>query len=677
LVELDPGALSGKKKTKHLRDLIKDESQLRTTQVIQESLNPVWNEEFELTVGNFNTQYLQIDIWDSDEEAETVGNALKSHVKGFAGIGRYFRQVAETTFRGAQDDFMGRVYIPLRELPPQGIDSAFHIQSKRQHTKKGELHVKVQLVAEQKTRRQSLSPQDAFTEHTKLQNLFIDHESREFIKHGGAYWHGQLSSPALQMLDQHAIQNNMTELDHVICEWIVVVEHNEKQGVDYKYILQVIERLREQWGEVQQKVGNPEKELGQGKVQLLLNAMRGFREWSYSMLAKLRVIYPANNKKALTKLENLLKCLKKFYEFELIKQKLPGQNFNLFVAGAIKQSTSSWLAERQALLEPQVTTDDALTMAVVELVSDIVVDLYQAVDVYNVLMEPMGVDYIGLVFKQIDILLSPVVETKMKDANQKFLDLEIESEEFRLLSVASFQLYLSITELNRFKSHLPEQTVASSKLFQNLHAWFEPMVTRWIDLADLKTIARIDKAVELDEVKGVSDSAKYSTSAVDTSLCLLHVCDIWKKLAWPLSPAAFEFVVRLAKVTCKGASHYTERMHIILERTGYYDAEGQFDVTVQLCITLNNINYVRKTLDTLPDCLKWDQLVSDLDLSGDSEAAESSRAKLWGQVTSANNGIVKKRSQIISRIGEKMGADILGYVLPLVTSPESTPAHDV
>jgi BAI1-associated protein 3 len=118
-------------------------------------------------------------------------------------------------------------------------------------------------------------------------------------------------------------------------------------------------------------------------------------------------------------------------------------------------------------------------------------------------------------------------------------------------------------------------------------------------------------------------------------------------------------------------------MHIILERTGYYDAEGQFDVTVQLCITLNNINYVRKTLDTLPDCLKWDQLVSDLDLSGDSEAAESSRAKLWGQVTSANNGIVKKRSQIISRIGEKMGADILGYVLPLVTSPESTPAHDV
>ena len=53
-------------------------------------------------------------------------------------------------------------------------------------------------------------------------------------------------------------------------EWIVVVEHHEKQGVDYKYILQVIERLHEVWGDTKQKAGNPEKELGQGKVSFSL-----------------------------------------------------------------------------------------------------------------------------------------------------------------------------------------------------------------------------------------------------------------------------------------------------------------------------------------------------------------------------------------------------------------------
>ena len=45
--------------------------------------------------------------------------------------------------------------------------------------------------------------------------------------------------------------------------------------------------------------------------------------------------------------------------------------------------------------------------------------------------------------------------------------------------------------------------------------------------------------------------------------------------------------------------------------------------------------------------------MSELNLDSDSEA-ESSRAKLWGRVTSADEGIVKKRKQIISRIGEKV-----------------------
>ena len=56
--------------------------------------------------------------------------------------------------------------------------------------------------------------------------------------------------------------------------------------------------------------------------------------------------------------------------------------------------------------------------------------------------------------------------------------------------------------------------MSSSKLFQSLHAWFEPLVTRWIDLADLRAIGRIDKAVELDEV-----SIHASTL---TTFCVAH-----------------------------------------------------------------------------------------------------------------------------------------------------------
>ena len=48
LVELDASAFGGRKKTRHLRDLVDDDAKLYKTKTIRESLNPSWNEEFEL-----------------------------------------------------------------------------------------------------------------------------------------------------------------------------------------------------------------------------------------------------------------------------------------------------------------------------------------------------------------------------------------------------------------------------------------------------------------------------------------------------------------------------------------------------------------------------------------------------------------------------------------------------
>ena len=108
----------------------------------------------------------------------------------------------------------------------------------------------------------------------------------------------------------------------------------------------------------------------------------------------------------------------------------------------------------------------------------------------------------------------------MKNASQKFADLDIESEEFKKLTTASFELYLAIKDMYRFKSQMSKKwdsllhvclasclrlrdavrSVSDSKVFSNVHSWFEPLVSRWIDLADRKTMKRIDRAMELDEV---------------------------------------------------------------------------------------------------------------------------------------------------------------------------------
>ena len=38
------------------------------------------------------------------------------------------------------------------------------------------------------------------------------------------------------------------------------------------------------------------------------------------------------------------------------------------------------------------------------------------------------------------------------------------------------------------------------QLFTKMHVWFKPLVARWIELASVKAVNQIDRAIELDEV---------------------------------------------------------------------------------------------------------------------------------------------------------------------------------
>ena len=49
---------------------------------------------------------------------------------------------------------------------------------------------------------------------------------------------------------------------------------------------------------------------------------------------------------------------------------------------------------------------------------------------------------------------------------------------------------------------------------------------------------------------------------------------------------------------CEGATYYADLIHKKLKAAGYYDEVGQFDVTEQLCVTINDIEQVSRTLQT-------------------------------------------------------------------------------
>ncbi|KAH9504096.1 BAI1-associated protein 3 [Bulinus truncatus] len=225
----------------------------------------------------------------------------------------------------------------------------------------------------------------------------------------------------------------------------------------------------------------------------------------------------------------------------------------------------------------------------------------------------------------------------------------------------------------------------------NYYHWFKCAVSKWLTIAQHRAERRIKKAVELEKVAQVDAAVKYSTSAVDVCCCFTQITEFWKQLAWPDRVGAYPFVYKLTEASgclsfqdiCNGAKLYADLVHTKLTDMGYYDDEGQFDVTEELCITINNIEQVRRALKPLPTLLDFSEIQQALELARDDphppkEATTGllGKASLQGIIKQADEDMIRKILQVVDRVADKMRPDIKKDVFHLNWAPESLPAEE-
>lgn len=58
--------------------------------------------------------------------------------------------------------------------------------------------------------------------------------------------------------------------------------------------------------------------------------------------------------------------------------------------------------------------------------------------------------------------------------------------------------------------------------------------------------------------------------------------EFWRNLDWPDLIDGLPMAKKLTDDVCSGAVMYADLMHEKLKQAGYYDEEGQFDVTEQV-----------------------------------------------------------------------------------------------
>jgi len=93
-----------------------------------------------------------------------------------------------------------------------------------------------------------------------------------------------------------------------------------------------------------------------------------------------------------------------------------------------------------------------------------------------------------------------------------------------------------------------ESLCSESLELGNFYPWFERGVTHWLDISIIKALSRIQKAIDLDQLKAVDETVKYSSSAVDTLSIFYQIKIFWQQLDWPEVEGSYIFVAKIVNV---------------------------------------------------------------------------------------------------------------------------------
>lgn len=192
---------------------------------------------------------------------------------------------------------------------------------------------------------------------------------------------------------------------------------------------------------------------------------------------------------------------------------------------------------------------------------------------------------------------------------------------------------------------------------QNFHEWFEPAVKSWLTVSKTKALKRVRAAISLDRLCEGERIVRHSTSSVDTASCLYQIREFWKLLAWPDAKSGAQYESQLIDAACTAALHYGDLIHQALADKGYYEQTGPFRTSDDMCITVNNLEYVRRSLSEFrPD---------------GGNLHESSETLLETSLLQMET----RAERVLSKLGPLMQGPLQKAVFHLAWSPDSLPAN--
>ncbi|XP_050430788.1 BAI1-associated protein 3 isoform X3 [Adelges cooleyi] len=659
---------------------------IQATSVRHETLDPKWSENFMFDIDDVTSDILHLDIWDHDDESSVLDAVSKlNEVRGVKGLGRFFKQIAQSARSGSQDDFLGCINIPIQDVPSTGLDKWYPLEARSQRSNiQGRIRLKLWLSTREDHGQACCTNNfDNWTDvrrHERLLTIFADYEM-SLTK--SSLWNGELCHEAASILHQHAVQSGVTELQLAVIRWLAF---SHIPSIDPQFLLKQLSQLEAAWGE--QKLTGEEEDW-------LADSFNVFLDYSLQLIRKYRKLFPPHHHVSMNRLEYILRCLSRLSLSKAYGKCCP---FNKDIRGeignALRVGTHEWYEENRKFMATGHNDPESRLKGFVRLVTAVLIDLQKGIEHYNVLFENInGVFYYAAIYKQHEKLLAKgfsnhldVIIELSNDLSQEIAPIckKVKGADFGMDSPLSptnsetgeslFELYLAVQEFIRYREHLNASDYKGLSA-QCYYHWFEPALEKWLGLAKIKIIQRVKKALEMSSICQGEMTVKHSTSSNDVVQALYHMKEFWKHLAWPDLIQSYNFVLKLLDAMCEAVLFYAQLVQQRLKDYGFYDDMSPYKTTDEICAVLNDLEYVWRTVASMPDELHLETVVTAVEATGEA-TADQCRADVTTLLDPVFNQYDSYSMMIVGRIAIRMQAPLKKCIFHLAWSPDTLPTTD-
>ncbi|KAH8384033.1 hypothetical protein KR009_011796 [Drosophila setifemur] len=635
------------------------------------TLNPIWEEHFSLPIAeNAREEVLIVEVWDFDA-AETVKEKVNKilEVKGVRGLSKLMKEIAVTASSGKHDnELIGRAAITLKSIPVAGLTVWYNLEKGSKGRSRGSLLVNLALSAEK-------NKSVAVQEHKNLLKLLLMHEL-DTSQVANYWWSGKFSPNAEIIRSQHAAQSGLTPFDCALSQWHAYSTIHETHKLNFTLFNSILDVLVPVINCMQSDSED---------VKTFWDGVRRLLPSCFSVLRKLRS-KNTSDKNILRALNEVLDILKKLKDLEvpesvdIFPKSVYGWihtndtdetcNIDTAIVDAINTGAKEWLEHiiegcRQTKTHE---TDDDKLQYIIQLIQMVRTDLQRAMEYFDKLFyHKIQLNYSAILYLFYDAKLTEICKSIIIEVCNNIKRLDVPDDQFEYLpsidnvnmGTTLFEVYLI---LKRYVQ-LGESLCSESLELANFYPWFERGVTHWLDISIIKALNRIQKAIDLDQLKAVDETVKYSSSAVDTLSIFYQIKIFWQQLDWPEVEGSYIFVAKIINDLCRCCIFYAQQMSRRVENiSGIGDNNKMFVLSQEWCIAINNMEYIRQSLPSFIKELGTDDIIKRLGEFRSNLEAERCASTIK---TVIENALDTERNQIVELIeivARKMAPPIKRYL---------------